>query len=171
MATNEFAQILNIKDRQWFTQIVLFITFSIVSRYDNEDRIRKKGEAIAVSRIQGFARGYIVRKKIKEIWRLADEQFEREEIKRIEKEKEIEEMNRIMLKSKLKKTGEDDEKNKIKLFTDEDATWVSIKESCFNSTNVEIFVMFQKGSTLPKDTNRRNLQVVYYYIYYYYYYL
>ena len=83
---------------------------------------------------------------------------EREEIKRKEKEKEIEEMNRIILQSNLKKTGED-EVEKKKIFVDEDAQWVNVSSNCFNSTSIEIHVSFQKDCNLPKDENKRSLQV------------
>jgi hypothetical protein len=106
----------------------------------------------------GFCRGYITRKKIKEIWRLANEQFNREETRRIEREKEIEEMNRILAKSNLKKTGED-EVEKQKTFTDEDAHWVNVKVQCFNSCSVEMYLSFIKESNIPKDENKRSLQI------------
>jgi hypothetical protein len=67
-------------------------------------------------------------------------------------------MNKILAKSKLKKTGED-EGEKKKLFTDEDATWVSVSTSSFNSTHIELLLSFQKHCLLPKDQNRRSLQV------------
>jgi hypothetical protein len=111
----------------------------------------------------GVGRGYIARKKIKEIWRLADEQFEREEVKRLEREKEAEEMNKILSKSKLrgKASGADgeEEDKKEKLFKDEDASWVEISTHGLNSSQLEIFLRFQKECMLPKDENRRSLQV------------
>jgi hypothetical protein len=67
-------------------------------------------------------------------------------------------MNKILLKSKLKKMGED-EVEKKKLFTDEDATWVSVSASSFNATNAELLLSFQKNCIIPKDDNRRSLQV------------
>ena len=68
-------------------------------------------------------------------------------------------MNRILMKSKLKKTGED-EVEKKKIFLDEDAQWVQVSTNIYNSTSVDIFVSFQKDCNIPKDENRRNLQVL-----------
>ena len=113
----------------------------------------------------GVGRGYITRKKIKEIWRLADEQFEREEVKRLEREKEIEEMNRILSRSKIRGTGGEGgeegegQGKKEKLFKDEDASWVEVSPHALNSSQLEIFIKFQKECMLPKDENRRSLQV------------
>jgi hypothetical protein len=139
------------------------VSFSIVTRYDTEERIRTKGEAVAASRIQGVGRGYIARKKIKEIWRLADEQFAREEERRLEREKEEEEMNKILSKARgqLKRKGEEEEgeAKKEKLFKDEDAAWVGMATHALNSSQLEVFLTFQKDCVLPKDENRRSLQV------------
>lgn len=115
----------------------------------------------------GFARGYITRKKIKEIWRLTDEQFQREEAHRKEKEKEIQETNKILLKSKLKKNlGDDDgnggdqkEQQSKRSKDEEDVSWISFKTHSVSSSYLEIFLNFHKNSMIPKDINHRNLQV------------
>lgn len=66
-------------------------------------------------------------------------------------------MNKILIKSKHKTP--EDEIIKPKVPTDEDATWISVSPHFHNSSNVELFVSFQKNSILPKEENRRGLQV------------
>lgn len=56
------------------------MSFALVAAYAADERTREKGEAVAASRLQAFGRGIIARRKIQEVWQIAQEQFDREEV-------------------------------------------------------------------------------------------
>lgn len=60
--------------------MVRCVSFALTVGYSADERTRDKGEAIAASRLQAFGRGIIARRKIRMVWQMAAEQFDREEV-------------------------------------------------------------------------------------------
>jgi hypothetical protein len=156
------------------------IAFSLVSKFVADERLRAKGEDIAASRIQGnnskrrhgnrstsnnftftsigLARGHSVRRKVAMIWKLANEQFDREEEKRKERQAEIDQLNRITAKANLKRV-DIDESSAEKLALDLDVEWASVHLKQVNSFSAHLRVSLAAGCQIPKDEFKRGLQV------------
>jgi hypothetical protein len=148
-----------IKDKTWAQKGISCLSSCLIMKYSLDEKNRLRGEHIAANIIQGLIRGFLVRCKLRRIWDLANQKYEKEYEKYLQHQLEEKYLKEMQEAKALQIQSEVDSHSRRLLLQKIGVEWAEAYIHAVSVKGVVIQINMRIGGKLPTKDYFRNKNV------------
>ena len=147
------------KDKTWAQRAITCMSSCLIMKYSVDEKNRHRGEHIAANVIQSGMKGFIVRRKLRRIWEIANKRYEKEYERYVEQQLQEKFLQEEEQARALELKNEHESQKRRQLLQKIGVQWAEAYVQSVTVDSVVIQVNMRIGGKLPLKDYFRNKNV------------